>query len=48
MVQYNKFVDDPETSIAVDNVGPVTKEESDMADEFLEELFNGGEINGKL
>lgn len=48
MDQPDKFITDGETSVPLDSVGPVTKEEVDRADEFLEELLNGGEINGKL
>lgn len=35
----DKFIDDGETSVPLDDVGPVTKEEEDRADEFLSELF---------
>lgn len=47
MINPDKFLDDGETSVRID-VKKVTKEEVDRADEFLEELLSGGEINGKL
>lgn len=38
MAEYEKFIDDGEISVALDDVGPVTKEESDRADELFKKL----------